>query len=113
MDDMYVCALLRDGRALRDGAPVPHGNSGTARELRYRPGWAAHLRCGGVRLSARLSILTPPRPAIHLQDGKGDPTHLPFMVYVHELTTCALTAVDRQGSYFFVHAILLCLLDLS
>ena len=33
MNDMYVCALLlllRDGRALRDGAPVPHGNSGTS-----------------------------------------------------------------------------------
>ena len=88
---MYVCALLRDGPALRDGAPVPHGNSGTARELRYRPGWAAHVRCGVRLCPAHLS--SAPRPAIHLQDGKGDPSHLLFMVYVHELTTCALTAV--------------------
>ena len=79
-----------DGRSgmeprYRTGTPVPHGNSGTVRD--------GQPMCGaGVRLCpAHLS--SAPRPAIHLQDGKGDPSHLLFMVYVHELTTCALTAV--------------------
>ena len=48
--------------------------------------------CGSARRT-----LAPPRPAIHLQDGKGDPSHLLFMVYVHELTTCALTAGAAPG----------------
>ena len=96
---------------------APGWSPGTARELRYRTGTpvpsgmgspCAVRGCGSARRT-----LAPPRPAIHLQDGKGDPSHLLFMVYVHELTTCALTAVDRQGSYFSVHAVLLCLLDLS
>ena len=58
MNDMYVCALLRDGRALRDGAPVPHGNSGTARDglgwsgmVRDGPGWSRQSHTYGFMLS--------------------------------------------------------------
>ena len=76
MNDMYVCALLRDG------APVPHGNSGTVWSGMGSP--CAVRGCNSARLSTCKTVRVNP----HIYSS--------WSMYVHELSTCALTAVDRH-----------------